>query len=373
MKVRSLFAGAYVKPLQDQTRAFLAVSALPALCSSGLQVMAVVYTIAGFDLPTVTLFHMMRLGIVGFLIIPLSFWFLTFRSARLLLSLMQLIGTLLFLAGPHSIVLTSLACGLTSGPFWAFFSQRNATAMSTDNQGNDVAFLSYLQVIAICLGTFLGGLFLKGDFYMQAVLISSVGLWLSTMLYVRKLPSDNRAAKAMAFIHFRRPANKLTLASAVLFSLSDNGLPTWMRIIGLSPLSAGTMLALRPLMGALLTPLAGHLINKGGLGAGQVGGLAAAIGWLIVALAPAHPWLLLPAIAFLTVSVSMIGPMELNRWFKRRAVPAIMAREWLLAFGRCVSFPTIIPVIFAAPALFPFMGVAVGLGFVFGSKKKRRK
>lgn len=368
---RTAARGAYVKPWQDKARAFLLIAMLPGLFAAGLQTLALAYHVAGLGSLNATLFHLGRMALMGFIVIPFCLRCLSFDRAKLIFALLQIVGTLLFLGNPDSILLTGLGYVLTSGPYWALYSQRNSKALSRDNHGNEIALLKYLQVLAVSLGTFCGGLFLKLDLYQPALFASGALILIPTLLCVQKLPREPLFERAFFQLGWRKPAVRLSFAVAVLYSLLDYGLPTWMRLIGLSPLSTGTTLALQPILGLLLTPLAGHLIQKGGLGAGRAGGLAYVSGWAVLLFAPFHYWLLLPALALTTVGSNLIGSLELNRWFKRRSVSAIVAREWILAAGRCVALPLIIPFVFLAPPLFPYAGIALNGLFALGSRKKR--
>lgn len=362
----------YVKPWHDKTRAVLMIAMLPGLFCSGVQGLALAYHMAGFGPLTATLFHVGRMAVLGLCIIPGCYWLLSLRHGRLFLLLLQAIGTVLFLFDPQASLLNGLAYALTAGPFWALYSQRNAAALSQDNHGNETALLLYLQTIVISLGIFIGGLLLDLNLYFAAMVGGSLGQMLSVALTAQKLPRQDRIKGALNLIGWKRPACRLSFFVATLFAMFDNGLPTWMRLVGLSPLSTGASLALRPILGLILTPIAGNLIQKGGLAPGRVGGLTLVAGWGFIGFAVFEPWLLLPAIAFLTIGIGLISPMEVNRWFKRRQTSAIIAREIVLASGRVSSLSIFIPLIFLVPASLPLLGLAGGLAFAWGSRARKK-
>lgn len=368
---RQALSSAYLKPWEDKTRAFLMIAMLPGLFASGLQVLALAYHVAGLGATDATIFHFGRMLLMGLAVIPFCFWLLSLKKGKWIIALLQMIGTILFLGNPDSVFVAGLAYVLTSGPFWALFGQRNALALSQENNGNEVALLNYLQIIVTAAGNFCGGLFLEIGYYQPALAVSGLLLVLPTLLCVHQLPREKLFEKARALFGWRRPAVRFSFLTAILFVLTDSVLPTWMRLIGLSPLSTGTTMALRPILGTILTPAAGYLIQKGGLGAGRTGGLALGLGWIVLFFVPQHTYLLLPVMAFLTVGLGLIQPLEVNRWFKRRYSGAIIAREWALAAGRSFSYPLLLPLTFLLPPLVPFMGIACALLFVFGSKKRQ--
>lgn len=346
------------------------IAIMPGLFGAGMQGLAINYHMAGEGLWAATLFQIFRMLLLGLVGIPGTFWLLSRAGGRYWLLFFQLMGSALFLVENGSAIITGLAFVLTSGPYWGLFSLRNATALSRDNHGNETALLNYLQTIVCSVGIFAGGYVLDYHLYKEAMVVGGLLLALSTQALAIKRKPEPLAKRAWAILGWRKPTTRLTLMVSSLFSFMDFGMPTWMRLIGLSPLSTGLMLSLRPIIGLILTPVVGHLIYKGGLRAGRAGGVLLFIGWGILLGATYAHELLLPALVVLTIGIGLIGPLEVNRWFKRRSAAALVAREWILAAGRVPSAAIIIPAVFLMPPLFPFLGALLGALFFVGAKKR---
>jgi len=115
-------------------------------------------------------------------------------------------------------------------------------------------------------------------------------------------------------------------------------MPVWLRLIGISPLVTGALLALRPLLSFLLTPLVGHIVHGSNRRAVRVGGLLILAGWLWLALTLDTVWMLLPAFGLLVVGGNLITTAEIGRWYKLRSPAGIIARESAITLGRCPVF-----------------------------------
>ncbi len=360
----------YLRPW-NKGRAVFLLGAMPGLFAAALQSLAFTYTMAGEGLWFATGFHVLRLALLGLLGFSVTYWILSRRFWRTELFLIQFLGLLFSLYDSGSAVANGLSFFLTAGPFWAVYNLGFSTSLTKEGHGHETALILFLQTISMTFGTFLSGVLLQTDLYRLGMLLVGGGFIFSTQLLARKRPKEPVAAQALRLVGWRKPLSRLTVLIAAHGSLSDFALPTWMRLVGLSPLSTGLHLALTPLLAMVFAPLAGFLLQKGGLHSGRLGGLALIFGWIALGFASNYSLFLLPALVVLKLGNSLISSLEVNRWFKHRSAPAVVAREYLLAAGRVSSSALFLPCVFLSTLALPIIGFAHGCLLFFGAKKKR--
>lgn len=370
-----------IKPFLSQGKARLLIAGFIGVLCASLQSMAINYTIADEGITTTLIYHTVRLLFLGTVGVPLSLWIFGMMGGRYWVALMQLLGTACFMQGPPFPFLNALGFVLTTGPFWGVFGKTYAIKQSNETRGNDTAMFVYVQTFAGAAGFISGGFFLQHDQYFPAVLLSGLGLLVSTFFIGKILPpdpiaervlnffrqffaSDNPYRKAWRLIDQRKPTTQLTLSSAAVTSMVDIGLPTWMSLVGMPAVSAGISLSLRPLFGLILMPIIGKWIEQSSLRVGRLGAGFMVLGWVFLAYATEYDFMLIPAMAAWAMASNLIGPTEAGWWLKKRSAAGIVAREILLAGGRFPAIGIMVPLTFFSPIVFPFFGLGSSLLFL---------
>ncbi|MFA6279949.1 MAG: MFS transporter [Bdellovibrionales bacterium] len=371
-KARGMAKGAYLTPWHDKTRAKIMIIGFLANLGYGNLSFTLNYAMATEGLVHSLAFQMARTALLAFLAIPFVFWFLERYRSRWLLMIIQLVGLSLFFVDKSSGLVNALAITVAFSPFMALHNYRFAKNQTRDNRGNEVALNSYIIIFSYSIGLLIGGFALQYGYYYPAVLLGSLSTILGAFFLYYPITSKDNFAKVRSLINYNKPSTRISFFNGLFTVMSDGTMPIWMEVMGISPLGAGINMSLRPMIGMLLTPIAGWLIQKGGIKAGQLGGGAMIAGWLFLAAAQPFPWLLAFGMALLTFGSNFVSPMEVGRWQKRRSAAATMAREVVIASGRFPAYGASILVSFLCPVLYPALGLAFSGLFVLGMRPKRK-
>lgn len=380
----------YLDPMRDPDRKRLLIAGFIGVLATAMQSMVLNFSVAQEGATTTLIYHVVRLLLLGTIGIPLSLWLHSFSWGKWGIAFTQITGTCCLLYGIDKPVLCAVGFVLTCGPFWGLFSKTYAVKQSQDNRGHETALYVFMQTIASSLGICLGGVLLEIGVYGYSIIAAGICIVLSTFIVSRLLPADpiadiilsffsrlfannNPYKKAWNLIDKRKPTTQLTFLSAMVAAMIDIGLPTWMSLLEMAPVSAGISLSLRPILGLALTPIVGNLAQKSSLRVGQLGAIFMLAGWAILTFTIVYPIMLLPAIAIWGVANNLIGPTEAGWWFKKRSAAGVVAREILLATGRLPALGVMLPLLFLSPATFPLVGLSGSIFFLYNIQRINRK
>lgn len=368
----SFFARAFVKPWQNITRAKILILGIMAHISYGVLSFALNFSMASNSAWDCFIYQGYRMVLMGCFLVPMTFWFLQRYQSRWLLLIIQLLAIPLFFVDRTSPILNGTAFSFAFTPFLALYSYRFAKNRTLDNQGNETALSSWLSMFSYSIGLFIGGAALQFDFYYAAIIGGSLfGIAGAFFLYFPVGATDNMS-KVWKLIGWKKPATRITFFAGMFNVMVEGGLPIWMNAMGISPLGAGINMSVRPMIGMMLTPAVGWLIQKGGFTAGQLGGVAMVLGWILVGVGHWFIWVLSWGLAVLTIGMGLLNPMEMGRWFKRRSSAGIVAREMLYCTGRIPVYGAAILVSFMMPVLYPILGLAISGLFLANARPSRR-
>jgi len=365
-------SGAYLKPWRDSQRAHIFIVGFLANFGYGTLSFTLNYAMAVEGPMNSFLYQVLRMFMLGYIFVPLTFWFHSKFKSRNLLFLIQLAGLGLFFIDRSSGLINGLAVTLAFAPFLALHNYRFAKAQSRDNRGNETALISFLVAMSYSIGLFLGGFALQFGYYYAAVIGGSLCTMIGSYFLYQPLTGRNNVSKVKSLIGINKPSTRISFFSGLFNVMADGGMPIWMHALGISPLGAGINMSLRPMIGLLLTPVAGWLIQKKGFRAGQLGGAALILGWALMAGAPYMPWILSLGLGVISIGSNLLNPMEVGRWYKRRSSAGIIAREMVIATGRMHSYTLGILVCAFMPATYPLMGLLFGGLFILGTRPHRK-
>ncbi|MDD3181919.1 MAG: hypothetical protein PHD48_03840 [Alphaproteobacteria bacterium] len=370
-KAKHVIVRAFVNPWKNITRAKILIIGVLAHTGYGVLSFALNYSMAIEGPMSSIIYQSFRMILMGSICAPLTFWFLEKYKSRWLLALIQLIAVSLFFVDRTSPILNGFAFTVAYSPFLVLYSYRFAKNRTFDNQGNETALSSYLSMFCYSVGVFIGGAALQYDFYYTAVITGSLlGILGAVFLYF-PITATNNMRKVWKLVGWHKPSSRISFFAGMFNVMVEGGLPIWMRAMGISPLAAGVNMSVRPIIGMLLTPIVGWLIQKGGFRAGQLGGIAMVTGWLVVALGYEYIWVLSWGLAILSIGMGLLNPMEMGRWFKKRSSSGIIAREMIYCTGRIPAYTAAILVSFFVPVVYPVLGLAISGLFIMNARPKR--
>lgn len=359
-------------PWRDGVRARIMIIGLLANLGYGSLSFTLNYAMAAEGLAHSLAFQIVRTIILAFVAVPFVFWFLERYRSRWLLLAIQLLGLGLFFIDRGSGLINALAVNVAFAPFMALHSYRFAKNQTRDNRGNEVALNSYIIIFSYSIGLFIGGFALQHEMYYLSVFLGSLCTIFGAFFLYYPITSTHNYEKVRSLISVKKPSTRISFFNGLFTVMSDGTMPIWMHALGISPLGAGINMSLRPLIGMTLTPVAGWLIQKGGIKAGQLGGGAMIAGWIFLAAAQKLPWLLTFGMALLTFGSNFVSPMEVGRWQKRRSAAATIAREVVIATGRLPAYGVSIFVSFLCPVLYPVLGLTFSGLFILGMRPTRK-
>lgn len=363
---------AFIAPWKDRARAKVLLAGVLGSFFHTIQGFTLTFTMGGESISENLTFQIVRYSLIGLVGIPFTAWAFARGMKGWMLALIQLAGTALYFIDPSSGIINALASVVTMSSFWFFYTHQYSLSHSSANRGSEASLALYLLTVASSLGLLLGGLMLQEKLYELALLIGSIGGIGATMLILSSPAKEALWPQIWRLIGKSKPSTRLTLLMGCFGACIDICLALWMRLIGLSPLSTGLNMSLRLILGMLLVPLVGALVNKGSMPSNRIGGLMMFCGCVLLWFSKDNTDLILPALVFVAISSNFLFPAEYARWLKRRSVPGVLAREFLLAFGRAVGFAFVIPIIFAAPAFYPVICLGISLLILWIVKPSRK-
>ncbi|MDD2325204.1 MAG: hypothetical protein PHW63_04255 [Alphaproteobacteria bacterium] len=370
---RTMTRAAYVEPFRNRDRTKTLLIGFAANLGYGCLSFMLNYNLAGYGLLASLSHQVMRPLFMGYLFVPLTFLFYTRVKSRVLLALLQIAAIGLFFIDTSNGTLNAFALAFVFSPFLAMHNYNYGKNTSRSNRGNEAALYAYSIIIAYSGGLFLGGLCLEQGWYNQAIVIGSLCTIAGSFFLYRPIAGRNNGAKVKSLLGWRKPSTRISFFSGLMNPLLETCMPAWMRMIGLPALAAGISMSLRPIIGLFLTPFAGWLVQKKGFKAGQLGGTALIVGWILVGVSSFLPWLLSFSLALLNTGKGLISPLEIGRWQRRRSSAAVISREIAVATGRIPSNLLGVAITFLAPALYPVLGLGFTGLFIWGSIPRRRK
>jgi hypothetical protein len=331
------------------------------------------YSAAADGLLATSLFLVLRLTLAGVVGFAGCYFLMSRQWGRAYLVALQAVGTAILLMESHLQILNAIGLTLIGSPFWAVYHFQFAVQRSRHNHGQETALAGLLFLVSSSLGSLLTGWCLQMG-YVKWALGGGAGLAaLVTLMTYTSIPAKAYGRLAVKAMRRRRISTRTSIHAGTMHTVLDFCVPAWLLTLGLSPLSTGLALALRPVLGLALSPIAGHLAQTSGVRSIQIGCGMIILGWVWMALAVPHEALLIPAFGLLAAGSKMISPAEVGRWYKMRTPEAVVAREAALTIGRIPMFAVALPVAFLAPAAYPVVGVGAALLFLSAGYARRRK
>ncbi|MDD3287699.1 MAG: hypothetical protein PHX43_01655 [Alphaproteobacteria bacterium] len=362
-----------IDPWRDNARAKIFMAGALGCFGYNLLDLSQNYYLTGEGMFAITVFNALRMALLGFFGFFISYWCMARPHARVVIIVGQIAGLALVLAWPLSAVGNAVGFALLTSSFWAAYHIRFAIKQSRENYGPETAFSSLVMVMSGSAGSFLAGWMLHSNNYTASIVISSLPLLIATQILIMKIPRSNLIKRGWRMIKRRRPSSRMSVYCGILHAVQDSALPVWLRIMNVSPIVTGFMMGIRPFLGLILTPAIGHLVQKGSMGAVRVGGALVMVGWLFMIGMNYNQLFFIPAFAFMSSGAGLILTANVSRWYKLRSPAGLMAREYLAAMGRSPAFFLVLPLAFALPAAYPFLGVGMALLFIFGIHPMNKK
>lgn len=295
----------------------------------------------------------------------------------ILLFIIQIITLIIFINLNNSFEISSLNDAILIGilisiitePFWAIFHSLMLVTTSDANRAHEVALVE----LSICLGTVLGAMiggillyYIPGN---SVIVISASTLIITSIILTFKLLAYlgiQKFSPELLSFHIKNLISKpslifITMVNGGLESLSTFLAPVWMKILGFSAITTGTLIGFQVLGRFLISPITGYLYKKNKAHEISVGSIFYIISWI--------PWLLSHSVGVYiwssinwTLGSHMTNVGLSSRWYSARSLEGMAVREICLGLGRLFCVFTLIPLLYISKVLF-FAG-AIGLALI---------
>lgn len=351
------------------------------------------YDFAQLGAAPLLLYFFVRLGLAGFVFMPLVFFILyklSLRKAYALMLSAQILTIAYLFLNPEmitaydlfSVSLVGVFFSVMSAPFWAGFHLGMICHTTDENMGNEVSISSIILFSGGMSGGIFSGIALA---YFPGVF---VGLLLFSAMFVATLfqmilmwYTDTSPVKATPFKPFKLiPKQKMmlwaTAQEGVFQFLTSFSAPVWMWFIGIKSVAMGFLISLQGAMKFLVSPLAGHFFHERKTRDMLFGGFLKPLGWLPWIIFQA-PWVMFLSSFLWTAGNHLFSTGLASRWYSQRCLASQALREMGLATGRIICAFITIPLLFGlgAKAFFiaAFMLTALtGVMAIFMKKHEQR-
>ncbi|MGE4351297.1 MAG: hypothetical protein AB7E52_03820 [Bdellovibrionales bacterium] len=335
LRLKQAMTGAFIAPWRDHARAKILAIGIIANLGFGCLSFTLNYAMAGYGYEASLIYQILRMFFTGYVFVPQTFWLLARYKSRWLLLAVQLACTSVLFINPSWSALNALAAAATLAPFLALNEYGFSKNQSRANRGNETALHTYLVTFSYSLGLFIGGFLLQHNLYYPACVGGCLCTIISAFFLYVPVGGRNNLKKVWGLIGKDKPSTRISFFFGLFNPMVDGIMPIWMRVLGISAIGAGINMSLRPILGLFLTPVAGWLIQKKGMQAGQLGGIAMIIGWTFLAVAVNHPWLFAIGLSVLTVATNLLKPWKSTAGSNADPPPGLSAAKLLLPQDAC--------------------------------------
>lgn len=365
----------FIDPFRSQERALIYAFSIVALIGFSFIDVYLGFYLAGKGFLDLTGYALMRTIMANIVVFSAVGWLLQHFNTRLLMPvfiLLQMVGlTGLFLISPDTPGWEiALYMPLVGVPYWMAYHLMMVLYTSDKNRGNEVSVGMNVFFLGAVLGSLIAGLALEYAQGLWLVFTAAALIVIATIYFTFHLSFkidlgnklDQLSSRRPFLDHIReRPRRFLqSMVAGAGEYMTMFFVPAWIKIMGMSGLAAGLIQGLVLLMRTLVSPLTGHFVGKEKGGEIRLGGALITAGWV--------PWLFTSnplafgvSSLFWSAGGQLYGAGETSNWYKARSINAITAREMALGIGRSITAVLAGAVLFYAPALFPWLGLFVGI------------
>lgn len=376
LRVFDAFAASLIKPWGDWQRMKILLLGVTGGFSVYILGFSITYYLAEQGLYASSVYFLLLILLGSPLVLPLCYVCMARPWGHAVLATAQIAGLAIILHWPSLAVSSAAAIVLLHMPFWASYHLQFAVNRSHHNHGSETALSALLFLWSGAAGMLAGGWLLEHGLYIWALGGGAVLVVISTQLLNKRLQPASFFRKAWQLMRRRRISTRISILNGAMNSVADYGMPAWMLMVGMSPLVSGAMLAARPILGFLVTPLVGRMAQRGSPRAVKLSGIILALAWVeigVAVLLTSSPFAFVPGFILLAVGVNLIGPFEVGRWYKTRSAMGIVARESSLTLGRLPAIAMVLPLAFLAPKAYPIAGLFFALLLVLENPVRRRR
>lgn len=356
---RDLLTRAFIAPWRDVGRARVLLLGVTGGFSVSILGFSISFHMAQQGMMAATYYALVVLLVGGLVLFPCSFLLMRGRYGWVRIVLTQLVGAAILLIQPSHAVLVGAGAVLLQHPFWASYHFRFSIQRSFANHGAETALAALIFMWAGAAGAFAAGAFLQTGGYIWCIALGSGLLIFSTLLLLPHGAVENVYRTFRRILRRRKLSARLSGFSGAACAAMDYALPAWLLIMGVSPLVSGFMLGARPLLGLVLTPIIGRMVQRGSRQALVVGAVCIVLAWLEIgtsAVLGLPSYVFLVGLALLATGNTLVGTAEVSRWYKMRSASGVFAREVALTTGRLPTLLISFPLVFIAPLAYPLVG-----------------
>ena len=321
----------------------------------------------------------------GLILFPLFTWCKT-KQPSLFLWLILTTGCLGILGAWKTIdsevspSLTGIQNALVVTGFFQLFHLAIAGVTTSDGRTKELAIVKITSQIGGILGASLGGIvgqyYGLGESFLCSALVFAIGTVALAVISPRVKSSNSGSVQPLGEVNAEPlleailgyPRQNWGVVLDAFIQTSGNFLlPLILLVRGFSPGSIGFLYAIRLM--ATLT-LASVMHRRIANGEGREFVLAAFLGcagWLILLFVSPHLLSFLVATTFLSCAIFLTSIGLESRWYARRSITQVLARELILTVTRLVAVPLLSFAAFRTPSLYVVFGlISAALIYPYG-------
>lgn len=363
---------AFGEPLKNKTFVFVCfIAFLTNMAILGANIIAAV------DLTSAGMWEVMRFLTIEYallgLLMPLFIWILPRLRPK---SFLAIFGGTLFLPFFGTLFLSDFiplsilyGVGLSAlvGIAWSLLHPLMSIIVTDKNSGHETAFFAFSVTSGNFVGALVGGamsVFMADKLAILIMLGVSAASMLVLCLYCLKKelpifqPDKKFVFKEIFEKIIAQPGRSvMTSLQGVTHLATYSLVPFWLKILGMNGLGIGIIAALRISMQTLFAPMAGRLAMDDptkGLKLGCALKLAGWMPWLV----SANPLMMIFANLFWSGGNHLFSVGLDNDWYRDRSFASQASREVLLALGRLILIPILVPALFLFYQYYAYIGMA---------------
>jgi hypothetical protein len=321
----------------------------------------------------------------GLLLFPLFTWCKKSHPSFFLLLILATGGLGLFgawqtMGSGLSPYLIGIQNALIVTGFFQLYHLVIAGVTTSEGRTKELAIVKITSQIGGILGASLGGLvgqqYAFGESFLGSALVFGIGTVALAVISPRVKSADYSSVRAPGEVHSEPLLDVIlgyprqncgVVLDAFLHTSANFLLPIVLLVRGFSPQSVGFLYATRLTATLLLAPLMHRSIANGEGREFVLGSFLGCSGWLILIFASPHIFSFLIATTLLSCALFLTSIGLETRWYARRSMTQILARELILTAARLVAVPLLSFAAFRAPNIYLACGfISAALIYPYG-------
>lgn len=352
----------------------------------GMYGFALVNTVSSYDLASAAYSAFFTFACAAYVTAGFIYWpllYMGFSSTdslgwRVFLFILQLFALGLYVQTPPDPLLQGLVSGVMIAPFWTTHHIAMVQNTTSENRGYEVSLGMFITMGSALLSALTSGYFLEMQDAHVAIIISLATMMLGTLCFllsmkiVRQHTIRHYIAECKRVMH-DNPYMIRRIVSHSFFDLPTLAIAGIMKMTGISPTGLATILIVRLVLMAVLSPAIGtisHQYRKHGYG---IGLLLIGLSWLLLTVDPGNAILFMIFMMIFNVGNRIADGSLMTGLYEMQSYASMMWSEVYMSIGRVISLLLFMPILYWNVRVYLVVLAAVaGLIFITNRKWQRR-